>query len=90
MSHNFQLNVETSNATGDVLAVYFQVRKGKASRVQEFEDGKVFVNRDRKGRLLGIEMLAPCRVAVLDRIAAGEPVTKRFLRLNIPRQMALT
>jgi len=69
-----------------VIAVYFKVRDGVSSKVREYEEGNVFADYDRNGRLLGFEMLAPCEVRVLDRIA-GEPSVKKFVRNNIPSAM---
>ena len=83
---SFHVNVETHDQTGEVLAVYLQIRKGKASTTREYADGNLFADYDKRGELLGIEMLAPCRAAVLDRIAT-EAQEKRFLRRAVPRGM---
>ena len=83
---SFQVSVETHNQTGDVVAVYFQIRKGKAKTTKEYASGDVFADYDKHGDLLGIEMLAPCRVGVLDKIAAGTS-EKRFVRRAVPRGM---
>ena len=83
---SYRVSVETEDATGAVIAVYFQVRKGKAKVTKEYADGDVFADYDRQGRLLGIEMLAPCRASVLDRIAKHAP-EKRFVRNAVPRGM---
>ncbi len=92
MKNEFDLSVETDNNTGRVLAVYFQIRKGKASTVREFAGGRAFANYSRDGLLLGIELLAPCTIRVLDNIASKEPKavrekTRRFLRSHVPREM---
>jgi uncharacterized protein YuzE len=89
MSQNkfsFQVTVETHNQTGDVVAVYFQIRKGKTKTTKEYAGGDLFADYDKSGELLGIEMLAPCRAAVLDRIAVGAS-EKRFVRRTVPRGM---
>jgi uncharacterized protein YuzE len=84
------ISVETNNETGHVAAVYFQIRKGKAAQTRELVDGNAFVDYSASGQLLGIELLAPCNVTVLDRIARQEPkVVKTFLRSTIPQEMAL-
>ena len=62
---DFRVSVETRNQTGEVLAVYFQVRKGKTKLTKEHAGGNVFADYDKRGKLLGIEMLAPCRASVL-------------------------
>ena len=81
--YHFRINVETNDLTGEVLAVYFQVRKGKSATVKEYAQGNVFADYDRRGRLLGIEVLAPCEARVLDRIARHAP-EKRFVRSSVP------
>ena len=89
---DLRLSVETNSSTGDVLAVYFQVRKGKSARVLEMEAGAVFCDYNKDGKLLGVEMLSPCDIKVLDKIARQEPFstraqTKKFFRNTVPRQM---
>ena len=88
----FQVAVSTDDATGDVLAVYFHVRKGKVHRTLEFADGNVFADYDRKGQLLGIELLGPCNVSIVDKLAPKESVeirkrTKRFMKQAGPPAM---
>ena len=86
--YHFQVNVETNNRTGEVMAVYFKVREGMSHKVKEYEKGNVFADYDRKGRLLGIEMLAPCQAQVLDRIAEHAPV-RRFVKNSVPNAMLI-
>ena len=75
---------------GTVVALYFYIRSGKAAETREFADGKALADYDRKGNLLGIELLGPCEVAILDKISRKEPApVKKFLRGSIPRDMAL-
>lgn len=83
---HFRVNIETRNQTGEVLAVYFQVRKGKTKTTKEHADGNVFADYDKHGKLLGFEMLAPCRASVLDNIAK-QASAKRFVRSAIPQGM---
>jgi len=83
-----QPTVSVDNLTGDVLAAYLRVRPGKAAETREFADGNAFADYDTAGNLLGVEILGPCQVKVLDRISRGEPKSvKRFLRGSIPVQM---
>ena len=84
--YTFQLSIETNHRTGEVMATYFQVRKGRAVVTKEFADGAAFADYNRKGELLGIEMLAPCKVGVVDKIAQKREV-KKFIRDNAPRRM---
>jgi len=85
--HQFKIDIETDDETGDILAVYFQIRKGKSAEVREFCDGKAFADYNNKGELLGIELLAPCRLNLLDRIVGSEPKAKRFIKRTAPREM---
>ena len=83
---SFQVRVETRTQTGEVVAVYLQVREGKVKTTKECAEGAAFADYDKDGRLLGIELLGPCRVGVLDRIARHAPA-KRFVREAVPRGM---
>ncbi len=85
----FRVKVEVEKKTGQLLAVYFQIRKGRASKVKEFADGNAFANYSVTGELLGIELLGPCEVSVLDRIAPQEPKVRDFVRRSIPRELAI-
>jgi uncharacterized protein YuzE len=88
---NFRMVTETDRESGKILAMYFQVRKGKATEVKELVDGTAFANYDRKGRLLGLELLGPCTVTVIERIIHDEPTKiRRFVKDNIPRKMAMS
>jgi len=91
----FRLSVETDDATGEVLAVYFQFRRGKTYENREFENGDVFADYNQRGELLGVEFLAPASVAVLNKVASQEPPdvrrkTKRFVRDSGPRAFITT
>lgn len=83
---NFGIRVETNDRTGEIMSVYWSIRKGKSATVKEFADGAAFADYSTNGKLLGIELLEPCSVAILDRIAVQEPA-KKFLRDSIPRSM---
>ena len=92
---SFDVSIEVDQTTGVVQAVYFQVRKGKVAETREFENGSAFADYDNAGNLLGVEILAPCKATVFDRIAASEPadsgpVVKKFLKRSAPRDMILT
>ena len=54
----FRVSVETNDHTGEIIAVYFQVRKGKVANTKERVQDTLFADYDRKGRLLGVELLA--------------------------------
>jgi len=84
------VNVQANRETGSISAVYMQIRPGRASEVIELADGNAFANYDIDGRLLGIELLAPCEVSVLNKLTKKEPRQVRtFFRQGIPRKMVL-
>jgi len=80
------VSIETEDQTGEILSVYFHVRKGWAKTTKEYVEGIVFADYDKEGKLLGIEMLAPCEITVLDQIARSQRV-KKFVHRSIPRGM---
>ncbi len=87
---DFKMTVETDHNTEKLLAVFFHIRRGEVAEVREFADGNAFANYGHQGQLLGIELLGPCRIEVLDKIARGEPKAKRFIRNSLPTSLALT
>jgi hypothetical protein len=87
MDREYRVAISTDAATGELLAVYFQVRRGIATRVREFADGAALANYNRAGKLLGIELLGPCSVQVVDQIAKKDAAVKKFVRANSPRKM---
>jgi uncharacterized protein YuzE len=89
---NFGVTVTTDDGTGEVLSAYFQIRKGTSHQTVEFADGAAFADYNRHGELIGIELLAPCKVSVVDQLAANESRdvrmrTKQFIRNSGPRTL---
>ena len=90
----FELDVSIDKETGEPQAAYFKVRENRVARTEEVGDGAAFVDLDYRGRLVGVELLQPCEVKVLDKVALREPVEFRrpvrtFLRDQIPRGMVM-
>ena len=88
----FRVSIDTDDVSGEVLAVYFQIRKGKVHKTLEFAEGNVFADYDRQGCLLGMELLGPCRASIVDKLAPKEPAelrsrAKRFMKNTGPRTM---
>ena len=80
------------HATGKPISVYFQFRRGRVHEPREFADGAAFADYHKDGYLLGVELLSPCKVEIVDQLAANEPIElrtkpKRFMRDNGPRSM---
>lgn len=91
--NGFQPHVDISvnETTGIVRAAYVRVRKGKVHETREISEGCVFADYAEDGLLIGIELLAPCQVEILDRITRGEPEPiQRFLRGSPPRELVPT
>jgi uncharacterized protein YuzE len=84
------IDVEIAESTGEVVAVYFYIRAGNSVETIEFAAGQALADYDRNGNLLGIELLGPCKVTILDKISRQEPgPIRRFLRNSIPNAFAL-
>jgi uncharacterized protein YuzE len=85
---SFRTTVSVDDQTGRVQAVYFYVREGAAAETREISEGRAFADYDAAGQLLGVELLAPCAVTVLDSITQQEPEpVKVFLRGAVPLEM---
>jgi hypothetical protein len=90
MASNFlpSLDLSVDEKTGGIRAAYLRVRQGEVAETREVSEGRAFADYGADGQLLGVELLAPCEVAVLDRVAAQEPESiKRFLRGGAPREL---
>ncbi len=83
---NFGIRIEANDRTGEIMSVYWNIRKGKSASIKEFANGAAFADYSKAGKLLGIELLEPCSIEVLDKIAAQKPARK-FLKDSIPRAM---
>ena len=84
----FNVSISTDERTGRVMAVYFRLRQGEVDDTREILEGKAFGDYDQDGLLLGVELLAPCEVDVLDRIFGQEPEgVRQFVRQVSPRAM---
>ncbi len=94
LDFEFDVSVTTDKATGRVMAAYLKVRGGKVAKTVELEEGTALADYDSRGRLLGVELLAPCRLAVMERVmkketAARRELIRQFFRSASPRQLVL-
>ena len=92
INYQFAVEVTVEETTGKPISVYFQIRRGRVAETREFADGAAFADYDRTGALLGIELLVPCKVEIVDQLAAHEPPqlrqqTKRFMKKVGPREL---
>ena len=85
--HSFRVSVEVDPRTGELLAAYLKVRRGKVARTREVHAGAVFADYDAKGQLVGVEILAPCPIEVFERIAPDEPSAQEFIKRSVPHDM---
>lgn len=84
----FKMSVSADENTGKLIAAYLSVRDGETAETVEVEEDRAYADYDADGQLIGIELLAPCNVKVLDRIAKKEPAEVReFLHSSPPRAM---
>ena len=82
---HMKIDVSIDDRTGEPRAVYFLVRDGFSVETREIEPNKAFADYNEEGLLLGIELLAPCSVEVLDSITQKEtPKVKQFVRQSTP------
>ena len=88
-NYAFQVSVDVATKTGEIVAVFFRVRSGKPARAKEFAGGSAFAHYNNRGELLGVELLGPCEISVLDRIVARESTVRKFIHRTIPREMEL-
>jgi hypothetical protein len=86
----FRLEVSYHETTGEPVAAYLRIREGKVAQTKEISEGIVFADYGADGVLLGIELLAPCQVAVLERISEKEPEpVRQFLQRGVRKEMIL-
>lgn len=88
MVTRFRLEVSYHEATGDPVAAYLRVREGQVAATKEVSEGVAFADYGADGALLGIELLAPCQVAVLEQVSEQEPEPiRQFLRRGVRKEM---
>ncbi len=63
-------------------------RAGTVAATRELKEGIAYADYDDAGLLLGVELLGPCEVSVLENIADLQPEpVRRFLKGSVPRGM---
>jgi uncharacterized protein YuzE len=82
----YSVTVETHDHSGAIVAVYVRIRKGKVASTEEHGGGNAFADYDRNGQLLGIELIGPCQISVLNQIAKA-PQIRRVVRAMLPSGM---
>jgi len=63
-----KLNIQRSSPT-EIEAIYIKIRPGKIVKSKEMgPKGEAIVDLDKEGRVVGVEMLAPGRVKIFQKI----------------------
>jgi hypothetical protein len=84
----FRLEVSYHETTGEPVAAYLRIREGQVAETKEVSEGVAFADYAADGVLLGVELLSPCRVEILDRLSEKEPeAVRRFLRGGVRKEM---
>jgi uncharacterized protein YuzE len=82
----FRMEASFDDKTGRTVALYLRAREGEVVETKEIKEGLAYADYDANGLLLGIELLGPCELAVLDSLADKEPEpVRRFLKNSVPR-----
>ena len=84
----FGVSVCVNQKTGDLEALYFQVRRGKVARTREIQ-ANVLVDYDDAGHIMGIELLGPCHTTIIERYLEKKraPLSvRRFVQNKIPAE----
>lgn len=76
------LTVTLDRRDSEVLAVYMRLRKGSVFETVELEEGVALADYDKKGHLLGVELLAPCRVEMFDKLP--DRASASALKMAVP------
>lgn len=63
-----EIRFEIDPDDGEVLAAYVHLVDGKAFRTVEIAEGECYVDEDENGRLLGVELLCPVALHLLEEV----------------------
>jgi uncharacterized protein YuzE len=84
----FRLEVSYDETSGDPIAAYVRVREGEVAETKEIKDGAVFADYSADGSLLGVELLEPCGIEILESVSEKEPEeVRQFLRRGVRKEM---
>ena len=60
---SFRIEVEVDNRSGETLAVYIRLSKGKVAKTIEHTE-TVYIDVNARGQVLGVELLEPASVSI--------------------------
>lgn len=84
------LSIQTDLESKQVLAVYIKIKEGKVHRTVEIAEGECYADEDKKGNLLGVELLASGTVRLHVRGLAQKYKIKGLTQAVRKAQEALT
>jgi len=88
--HGFQLST-SGRRDGTIEAVYIRLSNAKVARTEEVSESILLADYDARGRLVGIEVLAPVRIADLARMV-DDPVRgpfRKFVKQAVPEPFVI-
>lgn len=86
----FEISISGRN-DGTLEAAYITVRDGKAARTKEIVEDIALADYDSRGRLIGIEILAPVKLSKLTPLVEEKrrKPFRAFLRAQAPEDLVL-
>ena len=86
----FEISISGRN-DGTLEAVYITVRDGKAHRTKVIVEDIVLADYDKRGRLIGIEILAPVRISKLTPLVEQNrrKPFRNFVKTQAPEELVL-
>jgi uncharacterized protein YuzE len=77
---------------GTIEAMYISVADGKIAKTKEIEEDALLADFDSRGRLLGLEVLAPVKISdLLKQVKTPtKKAFKRFIQYTAPSELVLT
>lgn len=77
---NIQFQISLSGRSdGTLEAMYIRLREGTVARTEEIKEDVLLCDFDRRGNLLGIEILAPVKLSKLTQLVS-RPMRRPFRR----------
>ncbi len=74
----------STDERGDFFAAYVQIRDGEIDRTMEVADGKVLLDLDANGVLLGFEILERCNGTLVEKVVVQYDVRRPQRIVNHP------
>lgn len=85
-----EVSIQMDKDDGEVLAVYFTIGTNKVHKTVEVAEGECYVDLDRRGNPVGVEMLVPSQLHINANRVAKEynlPVVKNAVK-NMSRVLS--